>query len=91
MKSPCLLRPLPILEKVWQDIRLDFIEGLPKSYNIIILVVVDRLSKYAHFIHLTNLYRVSLVDQSFLDNVYKLHGLPQTIVSNRDTIFLSKF
>lgn len=78
--------------KVWQDISLEFIEGLPKSHNkSVILAVLDRLSKYARFIGLTHIYTAFTAAQAFLDNVYKLHGLPQTIVSDRDTIFLSKF
>lgn len=56
-----------------------------------ILVVVDRLSKYAHFTSLTHPYTTTSVAQLFLGNIYRLHGLPQTIVSDRDVYFLSKF
>ena len=88
----CLLQPLPVLDKVWIDIAMDFIEGLSKSRgHSVIMVVVDRLSKYAHFLALSHLYTTLVVAQMFLDHIYKLHGLPQSIVSDRDKIFISRF
>ncbi|GJV61879.1 retrotransposable element Tf2 [Tanacetum coccineum] len=71
---------------------INFIVGLPKSQGkSVIFVVVDRLSKYAHFMAMSHLYIASFVAQVFLDTVYKLYRLPNSIVSDRDSVFLSHF
>lgn len=90
--SPGLIQPLPIPKEAWCSIGIDFITGLPKSSGFeVIMVVVDRLTKYAHFIPLKHSYSAASVAQLFMDNIYKLHGLPTDIVSDRDPVFTSKF
>jgi hypothetical protein len=69
-----------------------FIEKLPKSEGYdTILVVVDRFSKYAHFMALKQPFTAAQVAQVLLDQVVKLHGLPKSIGSDRDRIFTSAF
>ena len=89
---PGLLQPLPIPMQPWSDISMDFIEGLPLSdHKTTIFVVVDRLTKYAHFIPLSHPYTAKQVATIFFEHIHKLHGLPTTIVSDRDPIFVSVF
>jgi hypothetical protein len=71
---------------------MDFIEGLPRSgYANCLMVVVDRFSKFAHFIPLSHPFNAQQVAQLFLDNIYRLHGMPTHIISDRDRIFTSTF
>nr|GEZ40172.1 hypothetical protein [Tanacetum cinerariifolium] len=83
-----LLQPPPIPTSIYTNISMDFIKGLPKSQvKDVILVVVERLSKYAHFMALSHPFTVSQVAQMFLDNIYKLHGLVENIMSDMDKMY----
>jgi hypothetical protein len=69
---------------------MDFVEGFPKAGGkSVILTVVDRFSKYAHFIHLGHPYSATTVAKAFFDQVVRLHGIPLFIVSDRDPVFTS--
>ena len=71
---------------------MDFVEGVPKSGRInCFLVVDDKQSKYAHFIGSTHPFTVATVTTAFMGNIHKLHGIPESIVTDRDRIFTSCF
>ncbi|CAL9217962.1 unnamed protein product [Arabidopsis halleri] len=88
-----LLQPLPVPNQVWEDLSMDFIDGLqPSDKHTSIMVVVDHLSKSAHLIPLSHPYTSKSVAAKFVEYVVmKLHGLPKTIVSDRDPVFTSAF
>ncbi|KAG1938716.1 retrotransposable element [Pimephales promelas] len=87
-----LLRPLPVPTRPWSHIALDFITGLPASAgNTVILTVVDRFSKSAHFIPLAKLPSAKETAQIMVNHVFRLHGLPTDVVSDRGPQFSSQF
>lgn len=90
VKLPGLLSPLPILDHAWEIVSLDFVEGLPTfdGFNTI-LVVIEKFKKYGHFIPVKHPYTAIQIAQIYMAQVYKLHGLPRAIISDRDRIFIS--
>jgi hypothetical protein len=84
--------PLPIPDRPWQHISMDFVGPLPSSagYNAV-MVVVDRFSKMAHFLPTVDTATAPDTATLFINGVYRLHGLPASIVSDRDRKFVSSF
>lgn len=83
-----LLQPLPIPDQKWESISMDFITSLPKSQGKdCIFVVVDRLTKFAHFFSITIEFIAVQIAELFFREVFRLHGLPKTIISDREQIF----
>ena len=88
-----LLQPLPIPEWKWEQIGMDFITGLPRTrsgYDSI-WVIVDRLTKVAHFIPVKTTYSSNKLAELYLARIVCLHGVPKSIVSDRGSQFTSRF
>ena len=91
-RLPGLLQPLPVPSAAWQILSMDFVEGLPRSHHAnCILVIIDSFTKYAHFLALSHPFSAAMIAKEFLNQVYRLHGMPNAIVSDRDRIFTSNF
>ena len=87
------LQPLPIPVWKWEDISMDFIVGLPrtsKGYNSI-WVIVDHLTKLAHFLPVDSRYSARRYVKLYFDRIVTLHGVPLTIISDRGLVFVSRF
>ena len=93
MRTPGYLEPLPIPIWKWEDISMDFIVGLPrttKGYNSN-WVIMDRLTKSAHFLPVNSKYSARQYAELYLDRIVTLHGVPLTIISDRGSAFVSRF
>jgi hypothetical protein len=87
-----LLQPLGVLSAIWADISMDFIKGFHKiNGKSVILTVVDRFSKAAHFITLGHPYTVTTVARAFFIEIIRLHGILSSIISDHDPTFTSNF
>ncbi|KAI3365736.1 hypothetical protein L3Q82_000693 [Scortum barcoo] len=87
-----LLQPLPVPRRPWSHVSLDFVTGLPPSHgHTAILTVVDRFSKMAHFVPLPKLPSAKETAELMLTHVFRLHGLPVDVVSDRGPQFTSIF
>lgn len=87
-----LLQPLPVPDLVFEEITMDFITCLPSSKGkATIMMVVDRLSKYAHFVALPSTFTAQTMAVIFVAEIIRLHGPPKVIVIDRDPRFMNSF
>jgi hypothetical protein len=93
LKSASVLQPLTTPLWKWVDISMDFIVGLPLTARKkdSILVIVDRFTKTAHFIAVHTTYSIQDYAELYIDQIVRLHGIPNTIVSDRGTQFVARF
>ena len=89
----CFLQPLPIPENKWEVITIDFISKLPRTtrQHDSIMVVVEKLTKDAHFFPVKTTHTMANIAEIYMREIARLHGIPRTIVSDRDTKFTSNF
>ena len=88
-----LLQPLPIPEWKWEVISMDFITGFPMTWrqHDSIMVVVEKLTKATHFILVKSTHNTDDIAKIFMKDIFRLHGLPKAIVSDRYVKFTSNF
>ena len=88
-----LLQPMEIPEWKWDQVTMDFVSDLPRTKNNhdSIWVIVDRLTKSAHFIPVLTTYSMDRLAELYTQNIVRLHGVPSSIISDRDRHFTSKF
>ena len=92
-KPQGLLQPLPIPEGKWTTVTMDLITGLPKTKrgHDSLFVIVDKFSKMAHYVPTVKTVTAPDLAKLFMDNIFRLHGPPKTIISDRDPKFTSRF
>ncbi|WVZ75812.1 hypothetical protein U9M48_023843 [Paspalum notatum var. saurae] len=93
LKPAGMLQPLAVPAWKWEDVHMDFIVGFPrtqKGYDSI-WVIIDRLTKSAHFLPVKTHYTAATYAEIYISRIVSLHGVPQTITSDRGSLFVSRF
>jgi hypothetical protein len=93
LKVAGTLQPLPIPSWKWEELSMDFIVGLPNTsrHRDSIWVIVDRLTKTAHFLPVHSTHKAEKYAEVYIDQIVLLHGIPWTIVSDRGAPFVARF
>jgi hypothetical protein len=93
LKTAGPLQPLPIPSWKWEGICMDFIVGLPNTsmHHDSIWVIVDRLTKTAHFLLVHTTHKAEKYAEIYVDQIVRLHGIPKTIISDRGALFVARF
>jgi hypothetical protein len=92
VKTSGILKPLAIPSQRWDEVSMDFITWLPKyEGKSVIMVIVDRFTKYAHFFVLSHPFKATIFATTFMETIQKIHGSPKIIVSDKDPIFTGHF
>ena len=88
-----LLQPLPVAEWKYEHVMIDFVMGLPRSPrgSDVVWVIVDRLTKLAYFLPIQVMDSIDIPSRLYIREIVKLHGVPISIVSDRDPRFTSRF
>ena len=88
-----LLNPFPIPQWKWDNITMDFVSGFPltQKRRDSVWVIVDRLTKSAHFLPVRLDYSMNRLAEMYVNEIFRLHGIPISIVSDRDPQFTSRF
>jgi hypothetical protein len=93
LKLSGTLQPLSIPSWKWEDVTMDFIVGLPNTSqkHDSIWVIIDRLTKIAHFLPAHTTYTAKKFAEIYLEQIIRLHGVPKTIISDRGAQFVARF
>jgi hypothetical protein len=88
-----LLHPLPVLEWKWQTISLESITSFPRTQeqNDSIMLAINKLSKSTHFIPMKSTFKEINIAEIFMKEIFRLHGIPKTMILDRDVKFISTF